>query len=110
MTVIVPSTLAQYGIAQMRFGGLSADDIRAYRDDILHGIKEVIEHGQLMADKALYSPQNRPIEYYLGEGERWDFGLMLDVFACTDELIEQSADSIIEKLRCDAVHAQRGGA
>lgn len=110
MTVIVPSTLAQYGIAQMRFGGLSADDIRAYRNDILHGIKEVIEHGQLMADKALYSPQNRPIEWYIGVGDRWDFGLMIDVFACTDELIEQSADTIIEKLCRDAVNAQRGGA
>lgn len=41
MTLIVPSTLAQYGIAQMRFGGLMAEDIRAYRDDVLHGIQEV---------------------------------------------------------------------
>lgn len=98
MTLIVPSTLAQYGIAQMRFGGLMAEDIRAYRDDVLHGIQEVVEHGQLMADKSLYTPQSQALMWYVNPENRFDYGLMIDVFACNALVIESHADAIIKRL------------
>lgn len=98
MTLIVPSTLARYGIAQMRFGGLTAEDIRAYRDDILHGIQEVIEHGQLMADKNLYTPQSQALMWYVNPENRFDYGLMIDVFACNAFLLESQSDAIVQRL------------
>lgn len=98
MTLIVPSTLAQYGIAQMRFGGLMAEDIRAYRDDVLHGIQEVVEHGQLMADKSLYTPQSQALMWYVNPENCFDYGLMIDVFACNAWVIESQADEIVQRL------------
>ena len=98
MTLIVPSTLARYGIAQMRFGGLTAEDIRAYRDDVLHGIQEVVEHGQLMADKNLYTPQSQPLMWYVNPENRFDYGLMIDVFACNAFLLESQSDAIVQWL------------
>ena len=106
MTIIVPVKLSSFGIAEMCFGGLSADDIRAYRDDVIHSIKEVRTRGQQKANKAVYTPQNKPIECYIEHGECWNFGLLVDVFACTDELIEQNADRIIERLCRDAIKSR----
>ena len=98
MTIIVPSTLTRYGIAQMRFGGLFGDDITGHAGDILHGIQEVIEHGQLMADKALYTPQSQALMWYINPENRFDYGLMIDVFACNALVIESQADAIIKRL------------
>ena len=108
MTAHIELTASTYGIAQAAFSNLDISTLQTGKDAIIHDLKALLDRGRALLQHSSYTPQRLPIMWFVGldEIEAFDFGLMLDVVACTDELIDQRADEIIQKLCRDCMLIQ----
>ena len=95
MTYRMDFAVSSYGIAQLTIEGVGIDAIKAAKTQIISELKATLQRGRESLNRAYYTPQYRPLMWWLSYPE---YGLMVDVVAVDDATIDSRADEIIAKL------------